>query len=441
MTAPGTHQPGRRIAVVGGGAAGVVAAWRLATHHHVTLIEAEQELGGHARTVMVPSSQGDVAIDMGVELFNDRNWPNFCRLLALTGCETFPAPLTFAASFGEGETWENDVRFRSPLWSRLRGECDRFQQAMDGVMQHVADHANVTLREYTERQHYSSEFVTKALIPMLSTFSGSRAPLLEFSLTYAAACFSEHMLSFLHAPYYRKVVGGLSRYLAHLARAIQIVRTGAPVSAIRREAGAVHVRDAAGHEEAFDQLVLATHADIALALLGDASTEERALLGAIEYHEARSLVHTDASVLSPYLAHRRASCEYVWLGHGPEGSVTRNMTVANGLDPERDPIFVTINPQVPLAPDRIVAEAVWKHARLRPQDMTTKRNFRSIQGKNRVWFCGMDTTLTGHESAVCSGLLVADALGADYPFAHHAAAARQLGIINNIMGIGRTLPC
>ncbi|HEX5748114.1 MAG TPA: FAD-dependent oxidoreductase [Archangium sp.] len=433
-------QPGRRVAVVGGGAAGVVAAWRLSSVHHVTLIEAGSELGGHARTVMVPSSKGDVAVDMGVELFNERSWPNFCELLKIAGCETFPAPLTFAANFGEGETWENDVRFQSPLWSRLLDECDRFQREMTDVMNRLPDFTGMTIREYTERHQYSSDFVRKALIPMLSTFSGSRAPLLDFSLTYAAASFAEHMLSFVHAPYYRKVVGGLSRYLEKLARSIQVVHTARPVSTVRREADGVRVRDSAGHEQTFDQVVFGTHADIALKLLTDASAEERALLGAIEYHEERSFVHTDAAVLSPYFSHRRSSCEYSWLGRGDEGSVTRNVTVTNGLDPKRDPIFVTINPQVDLAPERIITQGVWKHAKLRPQDMATKRRFRTVQGRNRAWFCGMDTTLTGHESAVCSGLLVADALGANYPFAQVLPAARQLGIINNVMGIGRTMP-
>jgi uncharacterized protein len=431
--------PGRRVAVVGGGAAGVVAGHRLASVHHVTLYEAEPALGGHARTILVPSSQGPVPVDMGVELFNERCWPNLCELLALAGCETFAAPLTFAASFGPGETWENDVRHSSPLWSRIRGECERFHREVHDVVRSAGEYTGMTIGEYTAARGYSQEFVRKALIPALSNFSGSRAPLLEFSILYAAASFVEQLLSFVHPPYYRKVVGGLSRYLETLAASIQEVALQRPVAAVHRTDDGVVLRGSDGHPRTFDAVVLATHADVALRLLADPSPEERELLGSIEYHEALSIVHTDPAVLSPALAgSRRASCEYTASADGAVGSVTRNVTVTNGLDPARDPIFVTITPQVAVDPARIVAEARWKHAKLRPPDMSTKRRLRHIQGARRTWYCGMDTTLTGHESAVCSGLLVAEALGAGYPFGHVPGAARQMAVIDEVMGLRRT---
>ena len=67
--------------------------------------------------------------------------------------------------------------------------------------------------------------------------------------------------------------------------------------------------------------------------------------------------------------------------------------------------------------------------------MENKEKIKKIQGINRTWFCGTDTSFTGHEGAIVSGLVIADALGADYPFIENNWAKTQYDMVKSIMGV------
>lgn len=433
--------PRQRIAIIGGGGAGLAAAWRLHEKHDITLYEAAPRLGGHIHTEVVPTSQGEVAVDLGVDLIHERPSANFCEVLKRLGVKTFVSPLSFSASFGEDDFWENDFRVTSGLWRRLREECDRFHQGMSELLNVPLEKlAERSLGDYIQEHGYSEEFVDKALLPLFSTFAGTRSSLLEYSLSYCMVSFTEGMLSFFQPPYYRKLVGGVASYIRPLVEGFKDrLRLGTPVASITRHPDRVLVRDARGHEDCFEQVVLATHADLALAMLADASAGERELLGHFEYNHAESLLHDDPRVLSPWLP-QRASFEYNHTGRrdaegGLVGSITRNVAVINHLEPREDACFVTLNPEDNIAPERVRVRARWKHAKLRPRDMRVKFRMRTIQGVNRTWFCGMDTSLTGHEGSFVSGMVVSEALGVEYPFADKPWVARQYAIIKNIMGL------
>src|SRR5262245_59144897 len=74
-----------RIGVIGGGVAGLGAAWLLQDRHEVTLFERQPRFGGHALTVDVDAGAGAVPVEAGFEFFSAKQWPSFSRLLAALG--------------------------------------------------------------------------------------------------------------------------------------------------------------------------------------------------------------------------------------------------------------------------------------------------------------------------------------------------------------------
>ena len=87
-----------RIAVIGTGISGSLVARLLSTQHDVTVFEANDYPGGHANTVDVSLGGKAFSVDTGFMVFNDRTYPNFCRLLDLLEIRSQPSDMSFSVS-------------------------------------------------------------------------------------------------------------------------------------------------------------------------------------------------------------------------------------------------------------------------------------------------------------------------------------------------------
>lgn len=430
-----------RIAVVGGGGAGSVAAWLLARQHDVTLFEADDRLGGHAYSHPVVTEQGTLHVDMGVEHFNERLAPNLYRLLTGFGIGTYVAPSSVQVEFpGVGRTWNNQ-NLLGRLRKELHEEFDRFHLEMNQLPASGDErYRHLSIGEYLDEHGYSRSFKYQAMNPILSVYSGCHAPSLDYNLMYVALSFTMNLLSFFSPGYWRKAQGGIHRYLEGIAQKLgDRVRPGTPVDAvIPAPEGVVVV--VGGQEHEFDHAVLATHADVALHLLRGAGEPYWELLGGFAYVPVESVLHQDESWISP--AGGDAYCRFRMppgfdLDRAEElpGSLTRH---CNLLYPYRDvkqPILITFDPQQPIDPDKVLARRRWKLPQLRPVDIRRKRRLTEVQGRHNVWFCGTDTSLTGHEGAIVSGMVIADRLGVPHPFPDDPTAVAQFRTVKEFMGV------
>lgn len=432
-----------KIAIIGGGGAGATAAWLLDQVHDVTVFEAQAHLGGHAYTHHMKVGDAQVHIDMGVEYFNERLSPNLFALHRKLGLETYVAPLSFRASFPGNDAWTN-IGHDGRLRGRLSAEFDRFHLDMAHLLNSgEARFKRMTVGEFMHERGYSEAFACQGLLPLMTTFSGCNAPSLDYNLMYVAISFNMSLLSFFAPGYWRKSAEGIDGYLRILHRELgDKVRLNTPVSKVsKRRDGRLELATATQTLE-FDQVVFATHADVTLGLLDNPSPRHRDILSRFEYVNTRSVLHSDTSVLAP--GQHDEYCEFVMPGTAHEGHdrtryghLTRNN---NNLPPYAGiarPLLVTFDPKHDIAPEKIDIEKRWKLPKLRPGDFYQKTRYRTIQGVDNMWFCGTDTSLTGHEGATVSGMVVAERLGATYPFATNTLASIQFNVIKDLMGVRR----
>jgi uncharacterized protein len=436
----------RRIAIVGGGCAGTVAAWALRDACDVTVFEAENALGGHAYSHSVMADGESVSIDMAVEYFTERLSPNLCALLRHLGVDTFLAPLSFRAEFpGERMAWSN-IDYEGVLRQQLNSEMDRLHRdMMEVIVARSAAYKKMSIGEYLTARGYSPEMQRQAILPLMSTFSGCDAPSLDYSLLYLALSINMNLLSFFGAGQWRKARGGINGYLAKIARELgDRVKVATPVRAVRRKRGGLEVQEVSGATHAFDAVVFATHADVALSMIESPSAAQKQLLGGFEYVPITSVLHSDESLIGSTFG-RTEYCEF----RGRErrrgvadqayayGDLTRvNNRLAEYRTVQR-PLLVTFDPKREPDANTVLCRKRWKLPKLRPVDMARKLRLREIQGVEGVWFCGMDTTFTGHEGALTSGLVIANRLGAPYPFVENDAANLQFNLVRDLMGVRR----
>src|SRR4051812_39063145 len=282
-----------RIAIVGAGVSGLVAAHLLHDRHEITVFEASARPGGHANTVRVDLDGASHWVDTGFIVFNDRNYPRFTRLLDRLGVATQPTRMSFGVSdehgrFEYASTSPNGVFARrahlaSPAFLRMLAEVPRFQRESRALL---ASDEDPSLAEWLERRRFSRAFVERLIVPQASAvWSADPRQMWSFPARFLAEFFDNHgMLELRGRPQWRTVTGGSHRYVEALVAPFgDRLRLTTPVHAIRRHADHVTVQPRGGAPERFDEVVVAAHSDQALRLLADATPREHDVLGAIPY--------------------------------------------------------------------------------------------------------------------------------------------------------------
>lgn len=415
-----------RVAVIGTGVAGLAAAWLLDRRHDVTVYERAGRAGGHSNTAMVPDPPGPpVAVDTGFIVYNEENYPNLAALFGHLGVATKEACMSFAASIDAGRVEYAGKTLSSVFGRRLNAVSPRFWAMLADVARfhrearaYAGDPAfcTATLGDFMRARRYSSGFVEDFLTPMAAAiWSTPAVRVLEHPFRSFVEFYANHgLLQVLDLPVWRTVAGGAREYVRRMTENLRSpVRLDAGVRTIVRHADGVEVAEESGRRERYDHVVIATHADEALAMLEAPDVRERRLLGAFSYTRNCAVLHGDARLM-PHRRRTWASWNYIGArrGDGEEAgaSVTYWMNRLQSLECGRD-IFVTINPIAPPREETIFGSYVYDHPVIDSCAHDARAQLWSLQGVRRTWYCGAHFGQGFHEDALQAGLAVAEALG------------------------------
>jgi uncharacterized protein len=412
-----------RIAIVGAGISGLVVAHLLQREHDVTVFDQNRYAGGHTNTIRVDTAYETHQIDTGFIVFNDRNYPNFERLLARLEVQSQPSSMTFSVSDVAGDfeyssgspngLFANRRHLVTPWFHRMVAELARFNRAARTL---IAGHrSELSLGEWLDSQRFSRGFVERLIVPQVSAvWSADPAQQWSFPARFLAEFFDNHgMLSFRGRPRWKAVSGGSQRYVEALIQPLgDRMRLGAPVRAVTREPDHVLIKLDGAEAEQFDEVVLATHSDQALSLLTDASPTERQILQAIPYQPNEAVLHSDERLL-PRRRRAWASWNYHLLGEpSARTTVTYHMNRLQSLNSEHQ-FCVTLNRTAAIDPDKIIRTISYAHPVFTAEGVSAQQRLGEINGRNRTSYCGAYWGWGFHEDGVRSGLRVARRFGAE----------------------------
>lgn len=404
-----------RVAVIGSGISGLSCAWLLKQKHDVVLYERADRLGGHTNTIVAPAATGPVAVDTGFIVFNEATYPNLIALFDHLGVASRATDMSFSVSL-EGGGFEYAApglfaqrrnMLRPRFWSMLT-EVLRFYREAPAALAALDDPA-MTLGEFLSRGRFSAAFRDDHLLPMAAAIWSSPAQTL---LDYPAAAFlkfcdNHGLLKLAGRPLWRSVTGGSRTYVERIAAVLGAgVRLGRDVVEVRRTADGVVVGERNGRRERFDHVVIATHADQALALLAEPTEAEQRTLGAFRYSRNLAVLHTDPALM-PKRRRAWASWNYIGSEHGL--CVSYWMNRLQGL-PGQD-LFVTLNPPQPPRAEALLRSEVYEHPIFDAAALRAQASLWDLQGQGGVWFCGAHFGAGFHEDGLQSGLAVAEQLG------------------------------
>jgi len=423
-----------RIAVVGAGIAGLGAAHTLSGPARVTLFEAADWFGGHAHTVDVTLPVGDRLVTHGVDtgflVYNDRTYPNLINLFAQLGVPTAESDMSFsvqvpaALAGGRPLEWSGSslaTVFAQPRnlvrgpFLRMLADILRFN-AVASRLARRGDDAGLAqpLGDFLDAHRFSAAFRDWYLLPMTGCiWSCPTGQMLAFPVgTLIRFCHNHGLLQISDRPQWRTVAGGARQYVARIVERLTDVRLATPVRRIERltDGGVRVLTD--DRAERFDEVVLATHAPQALALLADADAAEQETLAPLRTHDNLAVLHTDASVLP---ARRSAWAAWNYERAVREASERGHVCLhylINRLQPLPwpQPVIVSLNPVRNIEARHVIGQWRYAHPVFDLAAVAAQRALPGIQGRRHTWFCGAWTGYGFHEDGLRSGLTVAGAL-------------------------------
>jgi predicted NAD/FAD-binding protein len=410
-----------KIAIVGAGVSGLATAHLLHREHEITVFEAGALAGGHANTVRVDTEHATHHVDTGFIVFNDRNYPNFERLLGSLGVAAQPSDMSFGVSDGGDFEYNGSspnglfakrAHLVTPWFHRMIADLVRFNRNARALL--AAGGEGPSLGHWLDDGGYSRAFIEKLIVPQASAvWSADPRQMWTFPARFLVDFFANHgMLGFAKRPQWQTVTGGSRAYVDAVTRPWRDrLRLDTPITSITRREDHVLLTPRGGEPERFDEVVLATHSDQALGMLADASDREHEILGAIPYQANEAVLHTDRSLL-PRRRRAWASWNYHLLAE-PTGltTVTYHMNRLQALEADRE-FCVTLNRSDAIDPSKILRTISYAHPVFTSKGAVAQARHEEISGRNRTHYCGAYWRWGFHEDGVVSALRVAERFGA-----------------------------
>ena len=393
-----------RIAVIGTGISGTLAARLLATQHDVQVYEANDYIGGHTNTVDVEAFGSQYSVDTGFMVFNRRTYPNFFRMVEMLGVQPQDSDMSFSVRCDrsgleyQGSSLNGLFAQRSnllrPRFYRMLSDIIHFnREATRSVLEDRIDDGT-TVGDFVRQCGLRNEFVSQYLIPMTAAiWSSPPSQILDFSARFMIGfCHNHGLLQLRDRPQWMTIRGGARTYIEALTRDIRAhIHLNRPVVQVSRLSDHVTVTSSiqggGTQTEVFDQVVFATHADQTLSMLSDATAEETRILSAFLYQANEAVLHTDVSLL-PRRKRAWASWNYTIPGDDQEDvSVTYDLCrLQNHNSPS--PILLTLNRTNDIHPNKVLRSIRYTHPAYSLDSIGAQREHDRISGRRRTHYCG-----------------------------------------------------
>ena len=402
-----------KIAVVGAGIAGNVAARELHRDHDVTVFEAGHHVGGHTHTHDVEMHGRRWQVDTGFIVFNDRTYPNFIALLDELGVASQESSMSFSVR-DEAANLEYNGTSLNALFAQRRNllrpaflgmvrDILRFNREAPRLLEEPG--GELPLGELLARGGYGRAFIEHYAVPMgAAIWSTDPGSMMRFPARFFVRFLHNHgMLTVDDRPTWRTVRGGSARYVERLTAPFRDrIHLATRVEQVRRIPGGVMVKPCGHEAQRYDAAFLACHSDQALALLADPSPAEREVLSAIPYQANEAVLHTDAGLMPRRRLAWAAWNYHVRPGGGPV-ALTYNMNILQRLDAPT-PFLVTLNHTDAIDPDRILRRVTYHHPLYTPASVAAQARHREIDGARATYYCGAWLRNGFHEDGVASAL-------------------------------------
>ncbi len=358
-------------------------------------------------------------MDTGFIVFNYANYPHLTALFRDLDVPVQRSDMSFGVSLGNGAVefalrsvnalFAQRSNLLRPGFHRMIRDILRFNAR---ATETAAGRADLTIEALITELGFGTRFRDHYLYPICGAIWSTPArDIGAFPAVTLLRFLGNHALMSKGGQHqWWTVTGGSVTYVTRLTAALQAravaLRPATKVRAVSRGPLGVTVQTQ-GEAERFDHVILACHADQALALLADPSPEERSALGAVRFQDNRAVLHAD-----PIVMPRRRTCWSSWIYRADEPQAEQAVGVTYWMNrlqslPETDPLFVSLNPGAAIDPARIYDETSFRHPVFDRAAIDAQARIRAMQGTRQTWFAGAWLRNGFHEDGFASAVRIA----------------------------------
>lgn len=409
-----------KLAVIGTGIAGMGAAYYLHRDFDITVFESADRIGGHTNTVYVDEGDRKVPVDTGFIVFNNHTYPRLVALFKALQVPVKTTNMSFAAQVmqdgleycgsGINQLFAQRRRIFSPRYIRFLLQLNRFNQTCTEVLENTDLHP-LSIADYLKLRGFSKDLLHWYVLPMSSAlWSTPPETTAKFPALTLVRFFKNHGFLGLNTQFqWYTVDGGSEEYKKRLIAPFRDrIQTGNGIRSVHRTEAGVVLTDSRGVEHVFDKVIIAAHADEALAMLGDATEKERQYLSPFAYSVNTATLHTDTAVMpKKRLAWSSWNYRTEYMGSRLQSSCTYWMNSLQGVSDRRQ-YFVTINDPGIIDHQHIIQEIHYTHPIFTVEAMHMQARLPELNTNGKVYFCGSYFRYGFHEDALMSAAQVCE---------------------------------
>ena len=405
-----------KIAVIGSGISGLSSAYYLSKKHKVDLFEKQDRFGGHSYTLDVRLNEKEkVAVDAGFMVFNKITYPNLINFFKENDIEIEKSDMSFSVSVkgtnieycgkGLNGIFSNRGNLLNLKFVKMFFEIINFYKRCEKLNSNNIE--KITLGEYLTKIGKSKYFIDYHIIPMVSAiwsmppFEASQMP-----LTFFLSFFKNHGLFKLKdRPQWYTVTNRSKTYVDKiLSKVSGEYFKNYEINKIIRDNNGVKVYYGSENEFFnYDKVVLASHADESLKIISDITNKEREILSNFKYKPNKAVIHSDENLMP---LNKNAWCSWnssLNPNNKEQSSVTYWLNQLQNLKTDKN-IFLTINPFVEIASDKIYHKIDFTHPYYDEKALQNQSNLKTIQNKNNTLFTGSYFGYGFHEDGIKSSI-------------------------------------
>jgi len=405
-----------KIAVVGSGISGLSAAYYLSKKHKVDLFEKEDHFGGHAYTINIPyEDTKEVAVDIGFIVFNQKTYPNLIKFFNENNIQIEKSNMSFSVSVkdtnieycGKGikGIFLNKKNFFNLKFIKMFFEIINFYKKCEKT--NLENLKDATLENYLKKEKISEYFINYHIIPMVSAiWSMPPYEAKQMPLSFFINFFRNHGLFRLkNRPQWYTVKDRSKTYVNKIIKEIsgEYFKNCLIKKVIRNSANIKIIYGIENKFLCYDKVVIATHANDALNLIEDLTTEEFKILKNFKYKENIAVIHSDDSIMPK---NKKGWCSWnssMRYNDLKKSSVTYWLNLLQNLKIDKN-IFLTINPFCEILENKIYKKVKFNHPYYDESTLINQKKLHLIQNKNNILFCGSYFGYGFHEDGIKSSI-------------------------------------